>query len=72
MRFAETELPGVILIEPDVHGDQRGFFLETYHAPRYREGGIGETFVQDNHSRSSKGTLRGLHGQFPHCQGKKR
>jgi dTDP-4-dehydrorhamnose 3,5-epimerase len=70
MRFTETELPGVILVEPEVHGDQRGFFLETYHAPRYREGGIGETFVQDNHSRSSKGTLRGLHGQFPHCQGK--
>ena len=70
MRFTETELPGVILVEPDVHGDQRGFFLETYHAPRYREAGIAATFVQDNHSRSSKGTLRGLHGQFPHCQGK--
>jgi dTDP-4-dehydrorhamnose 3,5-epimerase len=70
MRFTETELPGVILVEPDVHGDQRGFFLETYHTPRYREAGIAATFVQDNHSRSSKGTLRGLHGQFPHCQGK--
>lgn len=70
MRFNETELPGVILIEPDVHGDQRGFFLETYHFPRYREAGIDKAFVQDNQSRSSKGTLRGLHGQFPHCQGK--
>jgi dTDP-4-dehydrorhamnose 3,5-epimerase len=70
MRFTETELPGVILVEPDVHGDQRGFFLETYHASRYREAGIAAAFVQDNHSRSSKGTLRGLHGQFPHCQGK--
>jgi dTDP-4-dehydrorhamnose 3,5-epimerase len=70
MRFTETELPGVMLIEPDVHGDQRGFFLEAYHLPRYREAGIDKAFVQDNHSRSSKGTLRGLHGQFPHCQGK--
>ena len=70
MGFIETELPGVILVEPNVHGDERGFFVETYHAPRYREGGIGQDFVQDNHSRSSKGTLRGLHGQFPHCQGK--
>jgi dTDP-4-dehydrorhamnose 3,5-epimerase len=70
MRFTETELPGLILIEPDVHGDQRGFFLETYHFPRYREAGIDKAFVQDNHSRSSKGTLRGLHGQFPRCQGK--
>ena len=70
MGFTETEMPGVILVEPDLHGDQRGFFLETYHAPRYREAGIAVTFVQDNHSRSSKGTLRGLHGQFPHCQGK--
>ncbi len=70
MRFHETELRGVILVELDVHADDRGFFLETYHAPRYRDGGIRETFVQDNHSRSTRGTLRGLHGQFPRCQGK--
>ena len=70
MRFRETELPGVILVEPDLYTDERGYFLETYHAPRYREGGICETFVQDNHSRSVRATLRGLHGQFPHCQGK--
>ena len=70
MRFIETNLPGVIVVEPCVHRDDRGFFVETYHAPRYREGGIGATFVQDNHSRSTKGTLRGLHAQFPHPQGK--
>jgi dTDP-4-dehydrorhamnose 3,5-epimerase len=60
----------VILVEPDVHRDPRGFFLETYHATRYREGGIRESFVQDNHSRSVKGTLRGLHAQSPNPQGK--
>ncbi len=70
MHFRETEIPGVILVEPDVHGDERGFFLESYHEPRYRDGGIRERFVQDNHSRSARGTLRGLHGQFPHTQGK--
>jgi dTDP-4-dehydrorhamnose 3,5-epimerase len=70
VRFVETDLPGVILVEPTVHADDRGFFLETYHAPKYREGGIGETFVQDNHSRSSRGTLRGLHAQLPNSQGK--
>lgn len=70
MRFLKTALPGVIVVEPDVHRDARGFFLETYHEPRYVEGGIRARFVQDNHSRSAKGTLRGLHGQFPRCQGK--
>jgi dTDP-4-dehydrorhamnose 3,5-epimerase len=70
MRFLETEIPGVILVEPQVHSDTRGFFVETYHAPRYREGGIDAVFVQDNHSQSTRGTLRGLHGQFPRCQGK--
>ena len=68
--FHETELPGVILVEPRVHRDSRGFFLESYHAAKYREGGIDATFVQDNHSFSSRGTLRGLHGQSPHPQGK--
>jgi len=68
--FHRTELPGVLLIEPQVHGDDRGFFLETYHAEKYRDGGIPGPFVQDNHSRSARGTLRGLHGQAPRAQGK--
>jgi dTDP-4-dehydrorhamnose 3,5-epimerase len=70
LKFTQTELPGVILIDPDVHGDQRGFFLETYHARKYREGGIEVDFVQDNHSRSVRGTLRGIHAQLEHSQGK--
>jgi dTDP-4-dehydrorhamnose 3,5-epimerase len=70
MRFVRTELPDVILVEPDVHRDHRGFFLETYHARKYAEGGIAGPFVQDNHSRSVKGTLRGLHAQRRYPQGK--
>ncbi len=70
LKFIETELPGVVLVEPQVHGDERGFFLETYHEQKYREGGIRERFVQDNQSRSSRGILRGLHGQSPDSQGK--
>jgi dTDP-4-dehydrorhamnose 3,5-epimerase len=70
VRFVATPLPGVIQIEPDVHRDARGFFLETYQAERYREGGIREAFVQDNHSRSAQDTLRGLHIQLPSAQGK--
>ncbi|MFQ5666720.1 MAG: dTDP-4-dehydrorhamnose 3,5-epimerase [Candidatus Binatia bacterium] len=70
MRFLPTELPGVMIIEPDVHRDSRGFFLETYHARKYREGGIEETFVQDNQSRSVRGTVRGLHAQSRHPQAK--
>jgi dTDP-4-dehydrorhamnose 3,5-epimerase len=70
MRFRPTELPGVILVEPDVHRDDRGFFLETFHARKYAEGGVPGPFVQDNHSRSVKGTLRGLHAQLRHPQGK--
>lgn len=70
MKFVETELPGVILVEPDVHGDARGFFLETYHAAKYAAGGIDLPFVQDNHSRSKRGILRGLHLQVRHPQGK--
>ena len=69
-RFAETAIPGVIVVEPSVHRDDRGFFLETYREPVYREGGVRETFVQDNHSRSVRGTLRGLHAQIPNPQGK--
>lgn len=70
MKFTETRLPGVIVVQPDVHGDPRGFLLETYHAAKYAEGGIGATFVQDNHSRSARGTLRGLHLQVRYGQGK--
>jgi dTDP-4-dehydrorhamnose 3,5-epimerase len=68
--FVATEIPGVILVEPQVHGDERGFFLETWHAERYREAGIAAAFVQDNHSYSRRGILRGLHAQSPHPQGK--
>ena len=70
MKFTETSLPGVILIEPRVFGDTRGFFMETYRADLFRDHGIDETFVQDNHSRSARGVLRGLHYQEPHPQGK--
>lgn len=70
MRFVPAELEGVIIVEPDVHSDARGFFLESYHERKYREGGIAETFVQDNHSRSLQGTLRGLHFQRRRPQGK--
>lgn len=70
MRFIETELKGVILVEPDVHRDLRGFFLETYHARKYADGGIEGPFVQDNYSYSVQGTLRGLHYQLRYGQGK--
>jgi len=70
VRFTPLALPDVILVEPDVHRDARGFFLETYHVERYRSGGIPGPFVQDNHSRSVRGTLRGLHAQRRRPQGK--
>jgi dTDP-4-dehydrorhamnose 3,5-epimerase len=70
MRFLPTSLGGVILVEPDVHRDGRGFFLETYHREKYARGGIDVTFVQDNHSRSAGRTLRGLHVQLQRPQGK--
>jgi dTDP-4-dehydrorhamnose 3,5-epimerase len=70
VRFLPTELAGVVVIEPTVHRDERGFFLETYHAVKYREGGIEAVFVQDNHSRSARGTLRGLHAQIEKPQAK--
>jgi dTDP-4-dehydrorhamnose 3,5-epimerase len=70
VRVVSAEIPGVLLIEPDVHRDARGFFLETYHAEKYRRIGIAEAFVQDNHSRSLRGTLRGLHMQRTRLQGK--
>jgi dTDP-4-dehydrorhamnose 3,5-epimerase len=61
MRVLQTRLDGPILLEPDVHGDGRGFFLESYRANVWAEHGIGDTFVQDNHSRSGRGVLRGMH-----------
>lgn len=70
MKLLRTVLPGVLIIEPQVHGDARGFFQETYHAQRYIDAGITLPFVQDNHSRSGQGVLRGLHLQLEHPQGK--
>lgn len=70
MNFLTTEMPGVILIEPRVFRDERGFFLETYQRLKFAGGGIDVAFVQDNHSRSSRGTLRGLHLQQTRPQGK--
>ena len=70
MKFLQTDLPGVLIIEPDVFRDARGFFLETFQVRRYRDNGIPHDFVQDNHSRSVRGTLRGLHAQRRRPQGK--
>jgi len=70
MNVTETKLAGVLIIEPKVFGDSRGFFKETFQAERYREAGIECTFVQDNYSRSQKGVLRGLHFQITKPQGK--
>lgn len=68
--FHPTELPEVILVEPAVFPDDRGFFLETHHQEKYARGGIPHLFVQDNHSFSRQGTLRGLHAQVQAPQGK--
>jgi dTDP-4-dehydrorhamnose 3,5-epimerase len=70
MEFRRLDLPGVILVMPDVHPDERGFFLETYHRDKYAGGGIPETFVQDNQSFSHARVLRGLHAQLQYPQGK--
>lgn len=70
MQVTKTELPGVLMIDPVVHGDDRGFFIETFNEKRYADAGISLPFVQDNMSRSARGTLRGLHLQNPHAQGK--
>ena len=70
MKLIETALPGVLIIEPKVFGDARGFFIETFQVERYREIGITQPFVQDNHSRSQRGVLRGLHFQKTRPQGK--
>ncbi|NGZ11170.1 MAG: dTDP-4-dehydrorhamnose 3,5-epimerase [Nitrospira sp. LK70] len=70
MRVTTIDIAGVLLLEPSVMSDHRGCFLETYHEHRYREAGIDERFVQDNFSRSIRNTVRGLHFQEPHAQGK--
>jgi dTDP-4-dehydrorhamnose 3,5-epimerase len=70
VRFIPTALPGVILIEPEFHGDHRGFFMETWQKRRFEEAGLDLEFVQDNHSMSVAGVLRGLHYQLHRPQGK--
>ncbi len=70
MNFSATRIPGVIVIDPVVHEDRRGFFMETWRESTYKEAGINATFVQDSHSRSSYGGLRGLHYQVNKPQGK--
>ncbi len=70
MKIVETSLPGVIVFKPKKFGDDRGFFLETFRDDVLKDAGINEQFVQDNHSRSSKGVLRGLHYQMVQPQGK--
>ena len=70
MKIIRTSIPEVVLLEPAVFGDSRGFFLETYSASKYKNVGIDADFVQDNHSRSGENILRGLHYQLKHPQGK--
>lgn len=70
MRFEPTAIPDVVLIRPQVFGDARGFFLESWNERLFGEGGLRLQFVQDNHSRSARGTLRGLHYQVKQPQGK--
>ena len=70
MKVVSTDLPEVLIVEPKLFGDQRGFFLEIYQDQRYAEQGVGGPFVQDNLSRSNRGVLRGLHLQNPRAQGK--
>ena len=70
MRVTPLDHPEVLLIEPDVFSDARGFFMETFHAAKFTQQGLPEVFLQDNHSRSVRGVLRGLHYQLQHPQGK--
>jgi dTDP-4-dehydrorhamnose 3,5-epimerase len=70
LTFTQLEIPGVVLVEPRVYGDARGFFMEVYHKDRFAEAGIDAEFVQDNHSRSEGRVVRGLHYQLRHPQGK--
>lgn len=68
--FEKTKIPGVVIIQPQDHGDSRGYFVETFKAPDFEAAGIPTNFVQDNESSSTKGVLRGLHFQKTHTQGK--
>ena len=70
MHVTETAIPDVLMIEPKVFGDSRGFFFESWNAREFAAAGIDASFVQDNHSRSHRGVLRGLHYQIEHAQGK--
>jgi dTDP-4-dehydrorhamnose 3,5-epimerase len=70
MKISHSEIQDVLIIEPEVFEDHRGFFMETYQMQKFAEAGITYSFVQDNHSRSKQGTLRGLHYQVRHVQGK--
>lgn len=70
MNIIQTSLPGVLIVEPNVFADDRGFFMETYNVVEFRKAGIDAEFVQDNHSRSRYGVVRGLHYQEPNPQGK--
>ena len=70
MEFVATSLPEVLLLKPKVHGDHRGFFMETYRKEVFEKAGITDAFVQDNQSKSGQGTLRGLHYQIKQPQGK--
>lgn len=70
MEFITTSLPGVVVVQPKVFGDERGFFMETYRMDKFEAAGIPTRFVQDNHSRSQQGVLRGLHYQIRQPQGK--
>ena len=70
MKFHKTPIVDVVLIEPQVFGDERGFFMETWQASKFQASGIDANFVQDNHSRSTQWTLRGMHMQIEHTQGK--
>jgi len=69
-KFVKTSIEGVYIIKPTVFGDERGYFMETYHANEFKEAGLDMAFVQDNHSKSRKGVLRGLHFQYTEPQGK--
>ncbi len=70
MKYTKLNIPDVILIEPQVFGDERGFFMETWREDEFKSSVADVSFVQDNHSKSSKGILRGLHYQIKHAQGK--
>ena len=70
IEVSKTPLSGVVIVKPKVFGDQRGFFMETYNKQAFEDVGLPTNFVQDNHSRSRKGVLRGLHYQYPQWQGK--